>query len=108
MAQKVQITLVDDLDGSPADETVQFGLDGVAYEIDLSSANAAALRESLGRYVGSARRLSGRRGRSGSTARGDSDAHLIRTWAKQRGLEVSERGRIPAEVRRAYEADPST
>jgi hypothetical protein len=107
MAQKVQITLVDDLDGSAANETVQFGLDGVGYEIDLSAANADALRQALARYVGSARRVASRRAR-GASGRGASDAHAIRAWAKERGLAVSERGRISAEVRRAYDADPAT
>ena len=68
MAQKVNIVLVDDLDGTEATETVAFGLDGTTYEIDLNDANAAALREALSGYVGHARKVTGggRRGRKAS------------------------------------------
>jgi hypothetical protein len=104
MAQKVQVVLVDDLDGGPADETVTFGLDGNAYEIDLSQANADRLRESLASYVAGARRLSGRKGRPSSRSSANSDAAAIRAWAKQNGHAVSERGRVSAEIRAAYEA----
>lgn len=107
MAQKVQVTLVDDVDGSPATETVQFALDGVSYEIDLSDAHAAALRESLAEWVSHARRSGGRRstGRRGVRAVGGTkNAAEIRQWARANGFEVSERGRISAEVRAAYEA----
>jgi len=105
MAQKVHIVLEDDIDGGPADETITFALDGANYEIDLSTANAAKLRDALALYVshgrrtgGSARR--GRRGSSGSTG----DAKVIREWAKANGHAVPDRGRIPADVRSAYEA----
>ena len=56
MAQSVQIILEDDLEGGPADETVQFGLDGRLYEIDLSTSNAEKLREALRPFVASGRR----------------------------------------------------
>ena len=106
MAQKVQVLLVDDLDGGPADETVTFGLDGVSYEIDLTSANAAALRDAFGPWVGHAREVGGRSQRATSprsrSSRGDAQA--IRDWAKAHGHKVSERGRISAEVKAAYEA----
>lgn len=108
MAQKVHIVLVDDLDGSEAEETVTFGLDGATYEIDLSSANAAALREVLATYVGHARKVGGRRStgrRTSSTANGSGpSAKEIRDWANSNGYTVSERGRVSAEVRQAYEA----
>lgn len=108
MAQKVQVLLVDDVDGGPADETITFGLDGVTYEIDLTSAHATELRDALAQWVGHARRV-GARSSVSRPARpgrrsGSSDAHAIREWAKGRGLAVSERGRISAEVRSAYEA----
>ena len=108
MAQKVQVTLVDDLDGeSAADETVVFGLDGQAYEIDLTAANAAKLRDALAPYVGSARKT-GRSGRSAGGARrsrgGDSRVAEIRAWAKAQGLAVNERGRIPADIVAKYDA----
>jgi hypothetical protein len=104
VAQRVHIVLEDDLDGSGADETVTFGLDGVNYEIDLSKKNAAKLRDALALYVGSARRVSGRsrrsRGRGGSSV----SASQVRDWARKQGYEVSDRGRVPADVRAAYDA----
>lgn len=108
MAQKVQVVLVDDLDGGPADETVTFSLDGVSYEIDLSEANAAAMRDAFGQFVGVARRVTGRapaRGRRGASraASNGTDAAAIRAWAKEHGFAVSDRGRVPSEVREAYE-----
>lgn len=111
MAQKVQVLLVDDIDGGTADETVTFALDGVSYEIDLTTAHAAELRDALGTWVGHARKVGGRsssgRGSSSggsSRPRRSSDAGAVRTWAKENGYEVSERGRISAEIREAYEA----
>ena len=108
MAQKVQVTLIDDVDGSPASETVQFALDGVSYEIDLSEEHASALREPLAARVGHARRSGGRRstGRRGAPRAGGAknNAAEIREWARANVFEVSERGRISAEVRAAYEA----
>ncbi len=104
MAQKVNIVLVDDLDQSEASETVSFGLDGASYEIDLNDSNAAALRDALAQYVGAARRVSGsRRGRRGSTAGGPS-TKAMREWAREQGMEVSDRGRVSGEIRSAYEA----
>lgn len=107
MVQKVSVVLVDDLDGSEASETVTFGLDGATYEIDLSSSNAEKLRSDLSGWVGAARRAGGRRPSGASRGRGrarNSDAAAIRTWASDNGYTVSERGRIPAEIRAAYEA----
>lgn len=104
MAQKVNIILVDDIDESEAAETVFFGLDGVQYEIDLSASHAAELRDSLAGFVGHARKVAGaRRTRRGSSAAGsDGDTKAIRTWAKENGYEVSDRGRVSAEIREAY------
>lgn len=106
MVQKVSYVLIDDVDGGDAVETVTFGLDGVTYEIDLSAENAARIRESFAEWIGAGRRTSGRRttGRGRAGAGRSSDAAKIRGWAKQNGYEVSERGRIPADVRAAYEA----
>jgi hypothetical protein len=107
MAQKVQIVLLDDLDGGAADETVLFGLDGQAYEIDLSTANAAALRNAMAQYVGAARRAGGRPARAarGSRAAGrNGEAAVMREWAKANGFQVSERGRVSADIRKAYDA----
>ncbi|WP_324650398.1 Lsr2 family protein [Georgenia sp. H159] len=111
MVQKVMVTLIDDVDGSPADETVLFSLDGVSYEIDLTSDNAAKLRDALAPWVGHARRAGGRKATGGGGTRrtrgsgrsgGAGDAAKIREWARENGYTVSERGRIPAEVTEAY------
>ncbi|MGO1506058.1 MAG: histone-like nucleoid-structuring protein Lsr2 [Brachybacterium sp.] len=104
MARKTQVILTDDIDGSEATGTVSFGLDGVAYEIDLNDDNAQRMRDQLGEWAGKARRVGGRR-ISGTRAAGSpSDAGKIRAWANENGYEVSGRGRIPTEIRDAYDA----
>ena len=105
MAQKVHITLEGDLDGGDATETVSFALDGRSYEIDLNDKNAQALRDALARYVGAARRAGGGRG-SASKRRTQvgTSAREIRDWARSNGHKVPDRGRIPADVREAFEA----
>ena len=111
MAQKVQVLLVDDLDGGEASETVSFALDGNNYEIDLSGKNATELRDSFAKYVGAARKMgrstsssgrSGRRGSGTSTSIDRDQAAAIRSWAKKQGLKVSDRGRIPATIIEQY------
>ena len=111
MAQKVTVTLVDDLDGGTAEDTVEFGIDGVSYEIDLSTGNAAKLRDSLADYVSHARKAGGRRKAAGPVRRASSGGRAsvdreqnaaIREWARKNGFNVSDRGRIPAEVLDAY------
>ena len=102
MAQKIQALFVDDLDGSEAEGTIRFGLDGADYEIDLSTEHAQALRDALAPYVKSARRAAGARrsaGRSGrrASASGPNPTE-VREWAKAQGIEVKERGRVPAEL----------
>jgi hypothetical protein len=112
MAQRVNVVLVDDLDGSDAVETVSFALDGVDYEIDLSEAHAGDLREALSLYVGHGRRTGGRRkggrraaGPAGASAASDgASAADIRAWARENGWDVPERGRVSAEVREAFAA----
>jgi hypothetical protein len=108
MAQKVQVLLVDDLDGSEATETVAFGLDGASYEIDLSTGNANKLRKELEAYVEHARKATGggsaARRRRTRTGPGRERSAQIRAWAKQRGYKVNERGRIPANIVAEYEA----
>ena len=106
MAQKTQIILVDDIDGSEATQTVTFALDGVNYEIDLNDDHAAALRETVEEWTVKARRVSGRRirRRAGAAPRTASDTQKVREWARANGYEVSDRGRIPASVREAYDA----
>jgi hypothetical protein len=110
MAQQVVVSLVDDLDGGTADETVVFGLDRKNYEIDLSSKNATKLREALAEYVGVARRPGGstrsaRTAASGAAPRPSVDREqnqAIRDWARKQGMKVSDRGRIPADVTEAF------
>lgn len=105
MAQRVQVLLVDDIDNTDADETVTFALDGVSYEIDLNTANAAKLRDALAPWVGHARRSGGRKatGRSTSGGARRKDVSAVREWARKNGHDVSERGRIPAAVQEAYD-----
>ena len=101
MAQKIQTLLIDDLDGSEAEGTVRFGLDGTEYEIDLNAEHARALRDALARYVGAARRPGGAR-RPARSARRAPESGLnnteVREWAKAQGIEVKDRGRVPAEL----------
>lgn len=108
MAQKTQIILVDDLDGGQAVETVTFGLDGVTYEIDLNEEHAAQLRDAFASWIGHGRKVArstgGRTTRRSSSSRGSSDATEIREWARSQGIQVSDRGRIPANIKEQYEA----
>jgi Lsr2 len=102
MAQKVQTLFIDDLDGSEAEGTVRFALDGAAYEIDLNPVHAQELRGVLSRYTQAARRITGPipqpgRPSRGKTAEGVSTTQ-VRDWARQNGVEVKDRGRIPADV----------
>lgn len=107
VAQKVQVLLVDDLDGGEADETVTFALDGKTYEIDLTTANADKLRGLLDAYVKGGRRTGGRaaggRGKARVASGGSQDTAQIRAWAKENGYEVNDRGRVPASIREAYD-----
>ncbi|MDI3418412.1 histone-like nucleoid-structuring protein Lsr2 [Streptomyces luteolus] len=105
MAQKVQVLLVDDLDGGEADETVTFALDGKSYEIDLSNKNADKLRVALEQFVQKGRRTGGRsaRGKGRAAAASSENTAQIRAWAKENGFEVNDRGRVPASIREAYE-----
>ena len=107
MAQQVITRLIDDIDGNDAEETVRFSLDGVPYEIDLSSANAKKVRASLAPYVEHARKAnqSTARRRNGSRSASNREHSAdIRAWAKGRGINVNERGRIPATVVAEYES----
>ncbi len=115
MARQVITTLIDDLDGKPADRTVEFSLDGTNYTIDLSDANAGKLRKALDPFIAAGTRVGrGSAGRSaarpaaaasGGRAVGDRDQNrAIREWAVENGHQVSERGRIPQNVIDAYRA----
>lgn len=102
MARKTQVLLVDDIDGSDATNTITFGLDGVDYEIDLNDENAGEFRSAMEKWTVLARRTGGRARRGSGAGTGSSDAKRIRQWAVENGYEVSERGRIPVNVREAY------
>ena len=105
MAQRVNIVLTDDIDGSDAIETVTFALDGKSYEIDLSTANAERLRAAVEDFRAKARPLGGRVAAKPARKRAASgNATDIRAWALAQGMAVSSRGRVPAEIRTAYEA----
>jgi Lsr2 len=108
VAQKIQTLFIDDLDGSEAEGTVRFGLDGTEYEIDLNAEHAQALRDALARYVRAARRAGGgtrRPARGGRRApAGGPDRTEVREWAKAQGIEVKDRGRVPAEVVARFKA----
>lgn len=105
MARKTQVILTDDIDGSEATGTVSFGIDGVAYEIDLNEDNGQRMREQLAVWTDKARRIGGRRVSGTPRSTGSSnETAKIRAWAKDNGYEVSDRGRISKEVREAYNA----
>jgi hypothetical protein len=103
MARQVITVLTDDLDGGDADRTVEFGIDGVTYTIDLSEKNIGKLRTALDPYLSAAVRAP-RRGPAPSVVRASSreQNQAIREWATKNGWDISERGRIPASVVEAY------
>ena len=121
MAQKTIVTLVDDLTGEAAENirTVEFALDGRAYELDLTDENSAKLHDALSQYVNAARKIGGRRRSATRPDRGSKSTSRttgynretlksIREWAKKNGHNVSDRGRLPAEVVRAWETAQTT
>jgi hypothetical protein len=107
VATKIQVVLVDDLTGDPADTTVTFALDKTRYEIDLSNENAAEMRDELSRYVEAARRVTGGGRRSAPAAQptySGYDPAAVRAWAAGQGIEVNARGRIKADVVERFRA----
>jgi hypothetical protein len=104
VAQRTEIVFTDDLDGGPADETVRFGIDGTQYEIDLSKAHAGELRTALEPFVASARRATAaggggtRRAAARPAARRGPSPSDVRAWARSEGIEVKDKGRVPAEL----------
>ena len=115
MAQRTVVQLTDDLDGKPIPggrgETIRFSLDRTDYEIDLTDKNAKALREAFATYVSAARRTAGtrsgsrgRNGRAGAGAARDYDPKAVRVWAESQGIEVSQRGRVPADLVAKFQA----
>ena len=109
MAQRVQILLEDDIDGTPATETIPFALDGKSYEIDLNEKNAGKLRGALEKFIAASRKA-GTNSKSNGTPRAQKVTPLgpspreVRDWARSNGLEVPDRGRIPEEIRKQFEA----
>lgn len=102
MAQKVQVTQVSDLSGEEGAETVRFSLDGTEYEIDLTPGEAAAMRSEVGPYIGKARKT-GRPVRRGKRQASRSDLPDIRQFARARGFDINERGRVPARIIAEYD-----
>ncbi|MFJ4712758.1 Lsr2 family protein [Streptomyces sp. NPDC088785] len=104
MAQRVVVTLFDDIDGSEAAETVAFGLDGRSYEIDLNQAHAKQLRKALAPYLQAGRKRNGRAARTDRTAKVfthtsvSPDPAAVRAWARSNHLDVPPRGRIPKRI----------
>jgi len=105
VAQRVTVTLEDDLGGGPADETVRFAFGGAEYEIDLTAKNAKAFRKKLAPFIEHARKAGRSQSRRpGRTAVSRQRSGDIRAWAKDHGITVNERGRIPASVAEQYQA----
>ncbi len=106
MSRNVSVVITDDLDGSEGAETVSFGIDGVSYEIDLNEANRTKLATGLAPFMAAGRRASRTVGRRavGRSASPSVDRAVVRAWAREAGLNVSERGRISADVMTRYEA----
>src|SRR3712207_7519330 len=110
MAQRTQIVLIDDLDGTEIKDgnaqSITFSWSGVDYSIDLSKANADKLEKAIGPYLEKAQRVGGRRSRSYSSSSSDGqvDTKAVRAWAASNGIELSSRGRVPADVIEKYKA----
>ena len=106
MAQRTQVLYVDDIDGSDAEGTVRFSFGGTDYEIDLSTAHSEELHKALAGYVTHARKASGtaRRGPRGRRGADPLDTRKVREWARAEGIDIKERGRVPAEVIEKYQA----
>jgi hypothetical protein len=108
MAQRTIVELLDDIDGKPADQTVSFAIDGTSYEIDLTDKNANKLRQDLQPFIAQARkadRAPKRNIRGVRTATSRERSSEIRQWARDHGITINERGRIPANVIEAYESN---
>jgi hypothetical protein len=112
VAQKITTLFIDDIDGGEADGTVRFALDGTDYEIDLNAKHSEELRSALGKYVSHARKVGGAARRAGGrgagrVVRGSSSAlntTEIRTWARENGYDIKDRGRVPADLVAKYQA----
>jgi hypothetical protein len=104
VAQRTQVLFVDDIDGSEAVGTVRFGLGGSEYEIDLSQEHADQLAAAVGPYLAAARKVASARRPAAKARPPRHDQSEVRAWAREQGLAVSDRGRIPADVLAKYES----
>ena len=106
VAKKVVTTTeyTDDIDGSRAEGTISFSVEGTNYEIDLSKSNSRAFEKAMAPYIGHARKVRPARGRGRGRAGGKHDLSAVRTWASENGYQVAPRGRVAAEVLEAYDA----
>jgi Lsr2 len=107
MAQKIQTLFIDDIDGGEAEGTVRFALDGTEYEIDLNARHNEELRSALGKYVTHARKVGGtvRRSTARVSRRSTTmDTVAVRSWAREQGIDIKDRGRVPAEIVTKYQA----
>jgi hypothetical protein len=103
LAQKIQTLFVDDIDGSEAEGTTRFGLDGADYEIDLSVAHSEELHKALAPYIAHGRKTGGtRRAARGRRTASAIDTHKVREWAREQGIEIKERGRVPGDIVEKY------
>ena len=100
MATRTETHLIDDTNGEPADETVEFAVDGLTYEIDLTTANAQLLRDLLASWISDARRVDSRHGSKRSN--GKPDYGPIREWARANGHKIVDKGRVPKTIQDAY------
>jgi len=106
--QKLETIVLDDIDGSVADATIRFGVDGAEYEIDLSAAHAGTFRDGMELYIKAARRIGvgqrRRAGRSRGASAGGPDPSAVREWAQREGIPVRDRGRVPNDVKAKFKA----
>ena len=104
MAQRTQVLYVDDIDGSDAEGTVRFAFDGTDYEIDLNKKHADQLAEAIAPFIAAARKVQSSRRQARGVRAGRHDLSDVRAWARDQGIKISERGRIPADVLAKYNA----
>ena len=104
MAQRTQVLYVDDIDGSDAEGTVRFGFDGTDYEIDLNKKHADQLAQAIGPFIAAGRKVPSSRRPARGARTGRQNLSDVRAWARDQGIKISERGRIPADVLAKYNA----
>jgi len=104
MAQKLQTLFIDDIDGGEAEGTIRFALDGAEFEIDLSREHSQELRSALSKYISHARKVGTARATGTRSGRKPSwvDTTAVRAWAREKGIDIKERGRVPAKVVEQY------